>query len=47
MQDDATALPGMPQKRASSAVTLELLWKISMVKKKKTKMNNYFYLTIV
>jgi len=37
MQDDATALPGMPQKRALSAIILELLWKISMIKNKKTK----------
>jgi len=37
MQDDATALPGMPQKRAESSVTMELLRKISMVKEKKLK----------
>jgi len=37
MQDDVTALPGMPQKRAESALTMELLGKISMVKEKKLK----------
>jgi len=46
MQDDATALPGMPQKRASSAATMELLGKFSMVKEKKEN-NRIFLLRMV